>query len=162
MGDDQKPWAWYAGDGERFPHGPHETREDAIAEAFDNEEGFDEEDNVCRFEVMEAWQKSINFRALVPMDFDRMVEHWDEYLSDNYGDDDGGESMLDGITQAQWDDLKARIVQAAEDWQVHNSISIRSWKFQGTRNIENIVMAVPVEDGSATADAARNTDTGDK
>jgi len=136
------PWAWWAGDGETFHYGPHATREDAIDDAMNNECGFDDEENVCRFEVIEAYQSDLQLAKFMPSQFDRLVERWDEHLSEDYGGEGCDDSLLGGITQAQWDELKATLTQAVASWQAQNKIVVKSWRFTNTRNNQDIAMSV--------------------
>lgn len=152
--NDDYPWAWYAGDGERFAYGPHATREDAIDDAMNNECGYDDEDEVCRFEVMEAYQKPLDLATLMPSQMERIIERWDEHLSEDYGDPESGDSMLQDIVQSDWDDLKARLCQAVSDWQRDRGIALKSWRFTQTRNTEELSIAV-AEYFPATAEQAK-------
>lgn len=131
-------WDWYASDnGGETCHGPHPTREAAIAHGVANDFGLSEADGVCTFYVCEAAQKVVRLSDVIEVEQIEERAHdgpWEEYLNED------GDALTENVTPEQWAELEFTLKAAADAWQVRHGIAIRSFWFFDTRNEETVTV----------------------
>lgn len=135
-----QPWQWWAGDNdETYAIGPYATRGEALEEAFGHF-------GIDPGEPPDAAQTVHVIEALkIPIE---LADHIDiaEYVSDRLEDggslaelqNEGCDAITADVTDAQWADLQARFKTLVAQWQTDHGIVLESWKFQATRNAEQV------------------------
>lgn len=151
---DAHNWQWWASSDEERYQGPYDSREEAIQVATGDEMGWceaeDESPACLNFYIVEAYHEPIQLSAYISVS--DMVERWEDGAFEELSDPDGGDSILEHITQVQWDDLETMLRDATRAWQARNKIVVTSFAFAGQRNSEHVI--VPIEDDSPSgADA---------
>lgn len=129
-----KQWKWYGGYGEnpeRCNIGPHDSRDDVIAEINRDYEGE-------LFTVMEANQGRYCYRVF---DADRFFEDLDEANTERV-DGDGDGRVIDDVTPDQERDLENMVNDAIEAWVAKHNLESTPWSFQEIRN-EELYIAQP-------------------
>jgi hypothetical protein len=143
-------WGWWAGgDEETYTVGPHETRDEIIAEAC-HDGGFEMENDEGDgfehwFHICEARQDPIRMSKHLP-DIDWLLET----IMDNWFDSDEcgeGDDSRDHFvtTLEQRVDLEREIRKVFDDWQVRHNLRWIPWQFSDSRNQEHVVVPVRVE-----------------
>lgn len=120
---------WYASrDGEAYTVGPCDSRDEVIQTARTD---FDS----APFWVVEATQDPLKLSDTISGG-DVLVEAqegaWDEHA------EPGGDPIGDDVTDAQIDDLTARLRRAADEWQAAHRIVFVPWMFTRMENLEKV------------------------
>ena len=121
-------WQWYAGYGKnpkRYNIGPHNSREDVIAEI---NRGYEGE----LFTIIEANQGRYCYRVF---DIDRFLEDLDEANTERV-DGDGDGRVIDEVTRDQENDLETMVNDVIEAWVAKHNLESTPWAFVETRNEE--------------------------
>ncbi len=118
-------WKWYVGySEEEFTSGPYDTRDEAVQIARDEYEGG---------WIIEAHKSPLSLAA--HFDVEDFLERAEEEVCE-YSNPDG-ETIFD-VTELQRNDLKLRVMQTIEQWQIDHNLKFEPWVFTGQRNLEFI------------------------
>jgi hypothetical protein len=129
-------WQWFAGYGknpERFNIGPHNSRDEVVAEI--NRDYLGE-----LFTIVEANKGRYCYRIF---DTDRFFEDLDEANAERL-DGDGDGRVIDEVTPDQERDLENMVNDAIEAWVAKHGLEETPWAFEETRN-EELYIAQPKE-----------------
>lgn len=134
-------WNWFAGDGsEVYRVGPCATRDDAIAEAVENQLGADQDEYggwVAHFDVVEACNDPL--RLAVWIDVEAMIERAEERLYDSSRlSSEIDEGTIFDPTPEQTADLQRRIRLACDEWQLAHGLVFTCQTFSAMRNHERL------------------------
>lgn len=151
----EAPWQWFAGDcGEWFAVGPEDTREAIIQAATNDSLGEYEDDGVWKlqFHIVEARKEPLRIADWIDADdiFDRAEDNLAD--SDRVGSE-SDEGPWFECSKEQKADLRNRIKQACDEWQVAHGLVFNCATFSQTRNEESVVVDVSIAALSATTEA---------
>lgn len=158
-------WQWWSGDNEDAYHGPFDTREEAIEEALDRYgiDPNDWEDAGKSIHVVEAVKEELRLGPFIDLA---------TYVSDRLEDggalakyqNEGGEPLTLDVTDPQWKDLQTRFEALVDQWQTDHNIKLIPWRFDQTRNHEEIFPAAnaqkPADDASTAPAGEPQADAG--
>ena len=144
-------WQWWAGENEdRYSTGPCATREEAIAEALDNDVGFEEsaDGSINRLHLCEALMLPPS-RLADYLDLVNIIERADEKADDAGLIDPDGDQNFFNSSEDQFEDLRCRLKRACDEWQQAHGLVFQSLLFKKARNAEFVELrntAKPPED----------------
>ncbi len=140
------PWQWWGGvDEEVCIYGPHETRDEVIAEATSDGIGeFQAEDGTWKISihVCEARKDSLWLSDWI-MEIDELLERADEAVSDSDRASEHDDPPYFDCKKEHQADLERRIKAACDEWQAANNLFFKTWTFSASRNHEHVVIDLP-------------------
>jgi hypothetical protein len=131
-------WQWWVGENEdRYSTGPCATREEAIAEALDNDVGFEEsaDGSINRLHLCEALMLPPS-RLADYLDLVNIIERADEKADDAGLIDPDGDQNFFNSSENQFEDLRCRLKRACDEWQQAHGLVFQSLLFKKARNAE--------------------------
>ncbi len=145
--DDVIMEGWFASsDEERYQIGPCDSKEAAIEEATDNEEGAVQDDDgnwkLC-FSVIRAEKRGLKISKFV--DAVEVLERFAEHSCDEHGDPSGDWEPLSKVTEEMENDLAEMLKVTIDSWQQKHCIIIDPWIFTKVHESEDVVIELDQE-----------------